>query len=142
MRMLGIDPGEKRIGIAISDPTGTFARPLEVVNHTSRQQDAEEISAIAKRDGVQQIVVGQATDIDGKPNFTGRKAARLAAALREVSGLTVRLWDESYSTRDALTVKIDQGASQKDRRGHHDASAAAIILQSYLDHINPAKPNE
>jgi putative Holliday junction resolvase len=142
MRMLGIDPGEKRIGIAISDITGTLARPLEVVEHTNRREDSEVIAAIAKRDDVEGIVVGQATDIDGKPNFSGRKAARLAAALREASGLPVHLWDESYSTEDALAVKIEQGASQKKRRGHHDATAAAIILQSYLDHINSIQSNE
>lgn len=142
MRILGIDPGEKNIGIAISDPTGTLARPLEVISHTNRQQDAETIIALAVREEAAEIVVGQATDTDGKPNFAGRKAARLAAALREIGGLKVHLWDESYSTQDALAVKIELGTSQKNRRGHHDAKAAAIILQSYLDHLNPPQFNE
>ena len=142
MRILGIDPGEKNIGIAISDPTGLLARPLEVFSHTRRQQDAEFIASVADREGAGEIVVGQAMDADGKPNFTGRKAARLAAAIREASGLPVHLWDESYSTQDALAVKIEVGTAQKNRRGHHDADAAAIILQSYLDYINPPQTNE
>lgn len=140
MRMLGIDPGEKNIGIAVSDPTGTLARPLEVLAHTNRQQDAAEIAEIARREEAVRIIVGQATDSDGKPNFSGRKSARLAAAIRDHTEIPVKLWDESYSTQKARQSLIDMGVRRKERQGHHDASAAAIILQSYLD--NTQQPNE
>ncbi len=140
MRMLGIDPGEKNIGIAVSDPTGTLARPLEVLVHTNRQQDAAEIAEIARREEAVRIIVGQATDSDGKPNFSGRKAARLAAAIRDHTGIPVKLWDESYSTQKARQSLIDMGVRRKERQGHQDAAAAAIILQSYLD--NTQQPNE
>ena len=141
MRMIGIDPGEKNIGIAISDPTGTLARPLEVLAHTNRQQDAAEIAEIALREQAVRIVVGQATDSEGRPNFSGRKAARLAAAIRDHTDLPVELWDESFSTQKARQSLIDLGVPRKERQGHHDAAAAAIILQSYLDNKHNAKGN-
>jgi len=141
MRMIGIDPGEKNIGIAISDPTGTLARPLEVLAHTNRQQDAAEIAEIARREQAVRIVVGQATDSEGRPNFSGRKAARLAAAIRDHTDLPVELWDESFSTQKARQSLIDLGVPRKERQGHHDASAAAIILQSYLDNKHDANGN-
>ena len=136
MRILGIDPGEKNIGIAISDPTGTLARPLSVIAHTQRRKDAEKILELAQAEEAEKIVIGQATDLDGKPNFSGRKAARLAAEIRSLSDLPVELWDESFSTQQARQGKIKSGASRSRRKGHLDDTAAAVILQSYLD-MNP-----
>lgn len=137
MRILGIDPGEKNIGIAISDPTGSLARPLLVLPHASRKLDARRIIEIAEKEGAGKIVIGQATDLDGKPNFSGRKAARLAAEIRSASSLPVELWDESFSTQQAVQNKIKSGAGPKNRQGHLDQVAAAIILQSYLDMNTP-----
>jgi putative Holliday junction resolvase len=136
LRILGIDPGEKNIGIAISDPTGTLARPLTVISHSSRRINAEKIIALAVKENIAKLVIGQATDIDGKPNFSGRKAVRLAAEIRSISDIPVELWDESFSTQQALQNKIKAGAGKKSRQGHLDDIAAAIILQSYLD-TNP-----
>lgn len=133
MRYLGVDPGEKNIGIAISDPTGTIARPLDVLPHTSREQDAAAIAEIAATEQVDRIIVGQSTDVDGKPDFSGRKAARLAAAIRVKCGLPVDLWDESFTTQEARQSRIELGIGRSKRAGHHDAVAAVIILQSYLD---------
>lgn len=141
MRILGIDPGEKNIGIAISDPTGSLARPLLVLPHASRKLDARRIIEIAEKEGAGKIVIGQATDLDGKPNFSGRKAARLAAEIRSASSLPVELWDESFSTQQAVQNKIKSGAGPKNRQGHLDEVAAAIILQSYLD-MNPPETDE
>lgn len=137
MRILGIDPGEKNIGIAISDPTGSLARPLLVLPHASRKLDARRIIEIAENEEAGKIVIGQATDLDGKPNFSGRKAARLAAEIRSASSLPVELWDESFSTQQAVQNKIKSGAGPKNRQGHLDQVAAAIILQSYLDMNTP-----
>lgn len=137
MRILGIDPGEKNIGIAISDPTGSLARPLLVLPHASRKLDARRIIEIAENEEAGKIVIGQATDLDGKPNFSGRKAARLAAEIRSASSLPVELWDESFSTQQAVQNKIKSGAGPKNRQGHLDEVAAAIILQSYLDMNTP-----
>lgn len=133
MKILGIDPGEKNIGIAVSDPTGTLARPLLVLKNISRQINAHKIQSLAEKEQVDLIIIGQATDEDGKPNFSGRKATRLAGELRSLTSIPVELWDESYSTQDAKALNLSLGVSQKSRQGHQDEIAAAIILQSYLD---------
>ena len=133
MKILGIDPGEKNIGIAISDPTGTLARPLVVLKTISRQVNAHRIQALAEKEQIDLIIIGQATDEDGKPNVSGRKAARLAGELRSLTNTPIELWDESYSTQDAQALTLRLGVPKKARQGHQDEIAAAIILQSYLD---------
>lgn len=135
MRILGIDPGEKNIGVAVSDPTGTLARPLTVLPMTSRKEAAQQILQLAKEEQTEAIIVGQSTDVDGKPDFSGRKAARLAAEIRSQTKLPVTLWDESNSTQAARESRIELGVSRKNRQGHLDEHAAAVILQSYLDHL-------
>ena len=137
MRVLAIDPGEKRLGIAISDPTNTVANPLIVISHESRLIDAARINQLAIEQGAGLIVVGQSTDDEGKPTFEGRRAARLAATIRTQTELPVVLWDESFSTQDARLASIQLGVSarKRQRHGNHhlDALAATVILQSYLD---------
>lgn len=138
MRILCIDPGEKRIGIAISDATGSIARPLSVIQHINRSVDAASIASIASDNQAEMILVGQALDIDGKPNLSGRRAARLAGAIRTQTDIPIQLWDESFSTQAARKVPEELGVKRKKRSEPLDDYAAAIILQSYLDaHENP-----
>jgi putative Holliday junction resolvase len=133
MRILGIDPGEKHIGIAISDPTGTIANPLLVINHVSRVIDAASIAQTAHEKEARLIVVGQALDVDGKPTYSGRRAVRLAATIHSQTDIPVILWDESNSTQVARSAQIYLGATRRKRSGHLDALAATVILQAYLD---------
>jgi putative Holliday junction resolvase len=133
MRVLGIDPGDKNIGVAISDPSGTIANPLLVLNHISRPINAATIATIAAENDCGKIIIGQSLDLDGRPNFQGRKAARLAAAIRTQTHLSVELWDEAYSTKQAQQARITLGATRARRQGHLDELAATVILQSYLD---------
>ena len=140
MRILCIDPGENNIGLAISDPTGTLARPLAIIKHIQRQKDAAQISKIAAENQVGKILVGMATKEDGRPNFTGRKALRLAAAIRSETEIEVEMVDETNSTRDAVISRKKRGMSNPASHGHHDAEAAAVVLQYYLDTLPPAKP--
>jgi putative holliday junction resolvase len=133
MRVLAVDPGEKRIGVAISDPTGTIANPLAVVKHVARQVDAAAIAQVAQENEVKIIVVGQALDDEGEPTPASRRAERLADAIRTQTEIEVELWDESDSTREARSARIAMGVSRRKRRGHLDDLAAAVILQSYLD---------
>jgi len=121
-RVLAVDPGEVRIGLAVSDPTCLIARPLKVIRHASRQLDAEAILAEAVSQGAGTIVVGIALDMEGEIGPQARRALRLVEVLRSLSDLLVTTWDESGSTlaagkRDALV----------------DARAAAVILQEYLN---------
>ncbi len=133
MRVLAVDPGSKHLGIAISDPTGTIARPLMVLQHVSRQLDAAQIARLASECDAGSIIVGQSLDENGLPTFEGRRAARLAAAIRTQTTLPVELWDEYYSTQEARSVQTRLGASQQKRYNHLDDLAATIILQSYLE---------
>lgn len=133
MRVLAVDPGEKNIGIALSDPTGAIARPLAVLKHVSRAVDAANIAQLAAEHEAGLIIVGQALNDEGQPTAESRRAARLAAAIHRQTGLPVKLWDESGSTQAALAARIAMGASRRKRRGHLDDVAAAMILQDYLD---------
>jgi putative Holliday junction resolvase len=133
MRILAVDHGEKRIGLAISDLTGTIANPLTVIHHVSRAVDAAQVATIAAENDAGLIVIGQSFDEDGQPNLAGRRAARFAGTLREQTDLPVELWDESFSTQTARAARIRMGVSRKQRGGHLDEIAATVILQSYLD---------
>jgi putative Holliday junction resolvase len=133
MRILAVDHGEKRIGLALSDPTGTIANPLTVIKHISRAVDAAQVAAIAAENEAGLIVIGQSFDEGGQPNLAGRRAARFADALLEQTNLPVELWDESFSTQKARAARIEMGLSRKQRGGHLDEIAATVILQSYLD---------
>ena len=132
-RVLAVDPGEKHLGIAISDPTGTIASPHSVLNHVSRVIDAASIARLAEEQGAVCIVIGQALDDEGNPTPQARHAMRLADAVREQTSLPVVLWDESGSTRAARAARIAMGVSRRKRSGHLDEIAATVILQSYLD---------
>lgn len=133
MRILAVDHGEKRIGLALSDPTATIASPLVVIPHTSRLVDAAQVAALASDHGAGLIIVGQSFDEEGLPNTSGRRAERFARALREQTTLPVEMWDESLSTRDAQESRIMMGVPRRKRTGHHDSLAAVVILQSYLE---------
>lgn len=138
MRILAVDPGEKRLGLAISDPSGTIANPLQILKHRSRAADAAAIVRIATEQGASRIIVGQALDVDGKPGFEGRRAARLARAIQELTDLPVELWDESGSSLAAEEARRQLGVSQRRRRQPLDHLAATVILQSYLDAQHPS----
>lgn len=132
-RILAVDPGEKRLGIALSDPTGTLATPLQVLAHVSRAADAQAIARLAQQHSAARIIIGQALDDEGEPTPQARHAERLAEAVRTETSLPVELWDESGSTQEARAARLAMGVSRKKRSGHLDEIAAAVILQSYLD---------
>jgi putative Holliday junction resolvase len=133
MRVMAVDHGEKRIGLALSDPTGTIANPLQVIEHVSRLLDAAQVASLAQENEAALIVIGQSFDDEGMPNLAGRRAAKFAQALREQTSIAIVLWDESFSTQDARAARIELGVSRKKRGGHQDALAAVVILQSYLE---------
>jgi putative Holliday junction resolvase len=124
-RTLAIDPGEVRIGLAISDPSNTIARPLEILTHVSRHVDAKSILERAMDQDVRCIVVGVAYDQDGEEGPQARKALRLIDFLKTLTAIPIIAWDESGSTKAAS----HDGPQDKDL----DARAAAVILQDYLD---------
>jgi putative Holliday junction resolvase len=125
-RILAVDPGDKRIGLALSDPSGMIARPLAVIEHVSRQADAEGILKYAVENDAEMILVGIALDASGHIGHQARKELRLVDVLSTITKLEVETWDETDSTQTALqlTGKRDEMT---------DARAAAVILQEYLD---------
>jgi len=132
MRLLGIDHGEARIGLAISDEAETVARPLPIViHHTARAADAEAIAQLATEHGVGKIIIGLPTDDEGQIGHQARKVQRWAEALKTATTIPIEFWDESLSSLEAR-----ESRKQKKRKGNDhlvDAEAAAFILQSYLD---------
>lgn len=133
MRILSVDHGEKRIGLALSDVTATIASPLKVIEHVSRVIDAAQVADLAAQNDVKLIVIGQSFDEEGNPNPAGRRAGRFADELKNQTNIPVELWDKSFSTQDARATRIELGVSRKKRAGHQDAFAAVVILQSYLE---------
>ena len=133
-RYLGVDLGEKNIGVALSDPMGMIAKPYRVLRHENRAEDARRLADIARAESASVIIVGQALGPNGEETPSARHAAKVAQAIRDVfpEG-DVRLWDESGSTRAVKRLYIEMGVPRKDRRGHLDDRAAAYILQDYLD---------
>ncbi|HET7010219.1 MAG TPA: Holliday junction resolvase RuvX [Anaerolineales bacterium] len=124
-RVLAVDPGQARLGVAISDPTATVARPLTTIAHTSRQKDAEAVLVLAREQGAGQIVVGVPFDMEGEVGHRARRSLRLVEILRKLSPLPVSTWDESGST---IAAQRGRGPDPS-----LDARAAAVILQEYLD---------
>lgn len=135
MRVIGVDPGEKRIGVAISDVTGMIANPYGIIHHTSLKGDAEAILQVVSDASAEVIVIGQSLDEDGYATPSGRRAIRLAEEIRDLSSISVVLIDEYGTTNEAKDAAILMGLSKKNRKGHRDAIAAVIILQRYLDQI-------
>lgn len=123
--ILAVDPGEARIGLAVSDPEGRIARPLRVLRHTSRPADARAIAEEAKTLGAALLLVGLPLDEEGESGPQARKAIRLADALRAQTSIPVEMWDESGSTQAAAALRHS--------KTEIDARAAALILQDYLD---------
>jgi len=132
-RVLAVDPGDKRLGIAVSDLTGTIASPVCVLTHVSREKDALSILSIAVEKEVGMIVIGQAINWDGDVSVQGRKSTRLADKIRSLGSIPVVLWNEYGSTNTARKARRMMNVSRKKRSGHLDEIAATVILQSYLD---------
>lgn len=132
-RILAVDPGSVRIGIALSDPSATIANPLTILEHVSRPVDAGQIAQLAGEHAACLIVVGVTYAEDGQLSPEGRRGARLADAIRAQTEIPVKLWDEGGSTQAARTAQIQLGSGRKKRRGHLDDLAAAYMLQTYLD---------
>src|SRR5574341_887416 len=133
MRILGVDPGEKNIGLALSDPSGLVARPLATFTHTSRDQDAAHIAALATEHQAEMILIGHALDAAGEAGPQARRAERLAEAVRQHTALPVDLHDESHSTQAAQQAMRSSGKNRRARREQVHVVAAAALLQSYLD---------
>jgi putative Holliday junction resolvase len=132
MRVLALDPGERRVGIAISDPSGTLARPLQTLVRTSKSKDFAAIAALVAEHDISLVVVGRPLSLDGTEGPQAQRVARYAQALADHLPIRVISWDERYTTATAEEI-LRQNRKKRKNKGELDAVAAAVILQSYLD---------
>lgn len=130
-RLLGVDLGTRRIGLALSDPAGVIASPLATVPATTEAALLDELLVTCGEHEVRLIVIGHPVRTDGTPTPLGVRAERLAAKLT-AGGLPARTWDEQFTSRAAATA-IGRRRRQGDR-GRIDRMAAALMLQDYLEH--------
>ncbi len=133
MRVLALDVGDKRIGVAISDPSQVLARSLKVIQRGSRQEDFAAVARLVEEYEVEKVVVGYPLSLDGKAHAQAKKVERYATGLAESLTVPMLLWDERFSTVTAERLMREAGVRSKKRRERIDAVAAAVILQDYLD---------
>jgi len=133
MRILALDVGDKRIGVAISDPSQLLARSLKVIQRGSRQEDFAAVARLVEEYEVEKVVVGYPRSLDGTVGEQADKVERYAAGLAKAMDVPLVLWDERFSTVSAEKLMREAGSRGKKRRERVDAVAAAVILQDYLD---------
>ena len=137
-RIIGLDVGERRIGVAVSDPSGTLARPVTTLRTSGLDGDAlqvslNEITRLAADDPLEAIVVGLPRRLDGSPNAMTPRVERFAERLRDRAGVAVTLQDERLTSVEAESRLAVRKKDWRARKEQLDAAAAAIILQDYLD---------
>jgi putative Holliday junction resolvase len=133
MRVMAVDPGSKRVGLAVSDPTGTIAQALSTIAAEPADTLPSRLAQVAKSQEAQRIVVGLPLRLDGTHGPEAAAARRLASGLRQVSGLPVELVDERLTTAAAERSLIAGGVRREKRRLSVDRVAATLLLQGHLD---------
>jgi len=131
-RILGIDFGSKRIGVALSDPTGTICSPLGVIQNQGLEKSARELVRLAREREAAEFVVGLPLNMNGSEGPSARAARRLAEKLEQFSSLPVHLWDERLTSAAAERAMIQGDLSRGKRAKRIDKVAAQMILQSFL----------
>jgi len=132
-RTLGVDYGERRVGLAISDELGMMAMPLDILPVKGPKQVIQDILSLCQEKQVAAIVVGLPLNMDGSRGSAVEAVERFVQELRQQSGRPVEVWDERMSSRQVERMLIDSDVSRARRKGLVDKLAAQVILQSYLD---------
>ena len=132
MRIMAIDYGDAHTGIAISDPTGFLAGFTTTINAYHPEVVAEQIAALAKEHGVEELVLGHPINMDGTRGPRSEKAQAMKVLLEDTTSLPVVLWDERRTTIDAHQILFNSGKNAKKRKKVVDAVAASLILEGYL----------
>lgn len=133
MRVLALDVGSKRIGVAISDPTGFLASPLMVIERRSLRSDIAMIATLLRQEEAERVVVGLPLSLSGAVGPQALAVLEFKEALDKALDVSVETWDERFSTVDAQEALRSQGVRGRKQRKRIDAAAAAVILQGYLD---------
>ncbi len=130
---MGIDLGEKRIGVALSDPAGRLALPFGTVERRNDRHALRRLSEIAAAEGVERLVVGEPRRLDGSRGRAAERAARFACKLAAATGLEVEMVEETLTSVEAERRLREAGVDPRRQRGRIDALAAQILLQEALD---------
>ncbi|MBI5488297.1 MAG: Holliday junction resolvase RuvX [Deltaproteobacteria bacterium] len=130
---MALDPGTKRIGVAVSDPRGSFAMPLEPIEVRADGGHLRVIADAAAERAVERIVVGLPLRLDGSDGPAAKAARELAAAVGRASGRPVELFDERLTTVQAERELIGRGMRREKRRERIDSAAAALLLEAWLE---------
>ena len=133
MRILGLDYGSKRIGVAVCDELGMTAQGLATITRKNRRHDLEEIAGFIKTYNVEEIVIGYPIKLDGTEGIQCEKVGKFASLLESAFSLPVIKWDETLSTKEAEEILIRANIARNKRRNIVDKLAASLILQAYLD---------
>lgn len=131
-RALGLDPGERRIGVAVSDPTRTIASPVRFID-TKTEDVGKALSDICAEYEVTVAVVGLPLSLDGSEGPSAKAARDFARLVSEATGVKVEFQDERFTSRTAEAALIEGGVRRRSRKEKRDQVAAAVMLQSYLD---------
>lgn len=132
MRIMAIDYGDARTGVALSDATGFLTGQTQVIHSRRQETVLEELTALAQTNGVEEIVLGYPKNMNGSIGPRAEKSEKLGELLKESTGLPVILWDERRTTVDAHRILSDTGNRGKKRKEKVDAVAASLILEGYL----------
>jgi putative Holliday junction resolvase len=137
-RVLGVDVGSRRVGLAISDPSRTLARPLTTLSVRSEGDAVEQVTTMIasladEPDGLGAVVIGLPTGLDGRPNDATRRVNRFVVSVRTQSAVPVYTEDERLSSREAESRLAIRERDWRRRKERLDAAAAAVVLQDYLD---------
>ena len=133
MKILGLDYGEARIGVAVSDILGMLATPLDTICEKDREKQLEKVVAVAKENNVEKLVVGYPKHMDGTVGHRAQYTEEFARDLSELLNVPYVMWDERLSSTEAHRILETGGVSGKKRKTKVDKIAAVIILQGYLD---------
>ncbi len=133
MRILGIDHGTKRIGLAISDELGVIAQPLEFVPAEPFDKFLARLREIIREKEVELLLIGMPRNMDGSYGPAALKVQEFAAVLRDTVGIPIKMWDERLTSAQANRFLIQANVRRDQRKQKVDKTAAAILLQSYLD---------
>ncbi len=132
-RILALDLGKKRIGLAVSDPLGLTAQGLPTLDRTTIREDIAALKALAHKHDVSLMLLGHPLNMNGSEGRQAEYAREFADRLKERTGLAVRLWDERLTSKEAERVLKRSGISIEKRARSVDRLAAVILLASYLD---------
>lgn len=140
MRILGLDIGERRIGVALSDPGGLIARPLTLVQRRNQNEIYQTLLGLIREHGVERIVIGLPRTLRGELGPQAERVRAFSQGLAQRTPIPIEFWDERFSTVFAERLLIQAGATRQQRRGQIDAVSAAFILQGYLDSLARESP--